>query len=524
MTPAPAGPDVERFRAAIAHRLGLSFDSSRTAFLSDLLAARLASTGQDPATYLSDCERGRDPEESRALARELTVGETYFLRNAAQFRALAESALPALVRQRDGGTPLTVLSAGCSSGEEAYSLAIILRECVVAPDSATIHAIDVNDDVLEKARAARYTAWSLRETPEEMVRRWFRRDGPDVILAESIRQAVTFEQRNLVLDDPDFWRPGRYDVIFCRNVLMYFTPEIARTVIQRIATSLRPRGYLFLGHAETLRGLSTQFQVCHTHGAFYYRHEPQQEESAAQDQPRTRRPARSPSPAQDQGRAASAAAGSESASAATVQPDRGWVDAIRVASEHVRRLTETERHGRRRQAPPDSARPGWDLRSALELLGRERFVDALGLVAALPPEAADDPDVLLLKAALLTHSGRLDQAEEACHRLLGLDPCSAGARYLLALCREGSGQDRWAVEQDRMAIHIDAAFAMPHVHLGLLHRRSGDVHSARQEFALALELLPDEEESRILLFGGGFTREVLIAMCRAETLSTGAVS
>lgn len=143
------------------------------------------------------------------------------------------------------------------------------------------------------------------------------------------------------------------------------------------------------------------------------------------------------------------------------------------------------------------------------------------MLSSLPPGSTGDPDVLLLKAVLLTHGGDLAVAEKACRELLGLDEMSAGAHYLMALCREDAGDRRGAVDHDQRAIYLDPGFAMPRLHLGLLARRAADPSGARRELEQALVLLQREEASRLLLFGGGFSREALIALCRAEFVSCG---
>ena len=140
---------------------------------------------------------------------------------------------------------------------------------------------------------------------------------------------------------------------------------------------------------------------------------------------------------------------------------------------------------------------------------------------ALPGGATADPDSLLLRAALLTHSGRLDDAERVCADLLGLDELNAGAHYLLALCREGRGDRAAAIDHDQVAVYLDPAFAMPRLHMGLLARRSGQADVARRELGLALPLLQREDTSRLLLFGGGFNRDTLTALCRAELGAAG---
>jgi chemotaxis protein methyltransferase CheR len=172
---------------------------------------------------------------------------------------------------------------------------------------------------------------------------------------------------------------------------------------------------------------------------------------------------------------------------------------------------------------PIAARPlgGWDPAPALDLLRRERFADALACLRRAPPAAGRDPDILLLEAALLAHSGRFSAADIACRRLLMLDGLNAGAHYLLALCREHEDDRDGAGEHDRIASYLDPAFAMPWLHLGLLARRGGDPPTARQALGQALILLQREDASRILLFGGGFGRAALSALCETALRECG---
>jgi chemotaxis protein methyltransferase CheR len=402
-----------------------------------------------------------------------------------------------------------VLSAGCASGEEAYSLAIILRENIPDPSwTISIRAVDISPTMLEKARRASYSTWSLRETSPELQRRWFNRDGGNFLLDRTIREAVVFEERNLVEDNPDLWKPASYDVVFCRNVIMYMIPENARAVARRIARSLVPGGYLFLGHAETLRGLSQDFHLEHTHDTFYYR-------SKGASESREQQPEYFLPPA--------AAAGLEILPA-LVEDGATWVEAIRRAAERIQALSDKTQsnHGGKSKATPMQAAS--HRAQLLDLLRQERFDDALAFAQTLPPESTADPDSLLLRSALLTHAGQLQGAEAACNELLCIDELNAGAHYLLALCMEGRGDIATAGEHDRVAAYLDPAFAMPRLHLGLLARRAGNRDAARIEFGHALTLLQQEDSLRLLLFGGGFRREALIALCRAEFVACGGQS
>ena len=500
MNPPGSACEVERFRAAIARELGLFFEDARLSLLANLLDRRATARACGRSSYLAELESGGLPGERAALAHELTIPETYLFRHIDQFHAFREVALSELLLARRAAGRMRVLSAGCATGDEAYSVAILLREAgfEMSPH-VFVRGVDVNPVVLERARRARFGSWALRETPPEVQRRWFREDGRELLLDESVRRLVRLEERNLVEDNAELWGESCYDVVFFRNVVMYFTPEHARAVVARIARALVPGGYLFLGHAETLRGLSHDFSLRQSHGAFYYQRKQAQLQPFAE---------------------CSDGSASRHALSACIAPeaDTGWADAISRASERIRTLSSAgdtcaPAQAARRTAP--------ELSSTLELLRRERFGQALDSLQALSSDASRHPDPLLLQAVLLAQSGDLARAEKVCQELLELDELNAGAHYALALCREGAGDRHGAAGHDRTAIHLDPAFSMPRLHLGLLARRAGDVAAARRELMQALVLLEREDASRVLLFGGGFRREALIALCRAELATCG---
>jgi chemotaxis protein methyltransferase CheR len=497
---------AQRFRDVISRSLGLQFDETRLPFLSEQLASRSQSNRQSNEDYLTQWERGAPRDEVRALAPALTVAETYFFRNRQQFRVLRELALPERWQAQAAPKRLRVLSAACASGEEAYSIAITAREALgEAAREVSIDAVDLNPSILEKARRARYNSWALRDTSAELQDRWFQADGHGGFsLDPSIREMVSFDEANLNDPDAKLWCAGPYDIVFCRNVLMYFAPPAMQAAVMRLARILTPGGYLFLGHAETLRGISQDFNLCHTHDTFYYR----VRDRLGADCAVASVPLES---------AGDFRAGNED----RTQPGPGtqaaanWSDVIEKATERVRSLTPG--------APSQAARSlgGNALPLALELLQQEHYDQALALIESLPAESARAENVRLLHAVLLTHRLRLDEAEAMCQALLVNDELNAGAYYLLALCRERAGDLQRAVEHDRYAIYLDPAFAMPRLHLGLLARRNQDPELARRELAQAHILLQREDASRLLLFGGGFNRETLLTLCRSELHACG---
>jgi chemotaxis protein methyltransferase CheR len=502
MRPPFSAADIDRFRGGIAYALGLQFEDARLGFLAEVLGRRLDTTRDTLDVYLARLEtESLSTDEARGLSQELTVPETYFFRNSDQFRAFTDLALPDRMRAQAATRRLRILSAGCASGEEAYSLAILVREAGLDPSwDVSILGIDVNPAIVSKATRALFSEWALRETPADVRQRWFTPVGRGFLLDDTVRAAVTFEERNLVRDEPHLWPPDSYDIVFFRNVLMYFTPENGQAVVTRIERALRPGGYLFLGVAETLRGLSTHFHLRHTHETFYYQRRDDVKGTTLQSSATT--------PSHGLTRTVMTA----------VEGADTWIDAIRRASERIETLTHSPQQpaSSRDRSSRAAARPTWDLDLARQLLQQERFAEALDSVQRLPPESGRDPDVLLLHAALLTHRGQLADAEAACRRLLDVDELSAGAHYLLALCREGARDRTGAVNHDQVAIYLDPSFAMPHLHLGLLARRAGDHAAARTELGQALPLLQREDSSRVLLFGGGFSRGALVALCRTE--------
>jgi chemotaxis protein methyltransferase CheR len=491
--------DLVRFRDAIVHQIGLQFDDAKLGFLGEVLQRRLSKLGHSSNDYLSALESRPSDGECPALARELTVGETYFFRNIEQFRVLADVVLPDRMNARGAGLPLRLLSAGCASGEEAYSIAMVAKETAPAWD-VDILAVDINPAALQKALHARYSTWALRETPADAQSKWFRLQGNELLLDKSIRSAVRFDTANLASDDPELWQPGRYDAVFCRNVLMYFSPEQMRAVIARIARSLAPGGFLFLGHAETLRGVSERFHLCHSHGTFYY-----SLKEGAEVSERTH---------------ATSVPKFASAPASPIALDQTWYATICQATERVARLVPGPIAPKSEGTPPLA----WTVAPAFDLLSRERFGEALDHIRARPHAMPADPDVLLLEATLLAHSGQLPAAEDACLRLLLVDEFNAGAHYVLALCREHAGQLERACEHDRVATYLDPDFAMPRLHLGLIAGRCGDRDTACRELQQALVLLKREDPSRLLLFGGGFNREALMTLCESALRENGALS
>jgi len=489
---------VEQFRAVVAGRLGLTLEGFATPALADLLKRRVAGHGGSCEDYLVRLASDRSWKEVGVLARELTVNETYFLRNREQFVVLAEVVLPARLQARAAERRLSLLSVGCASGEEAYTLAMVIRDVVSEPAwQVSIVGVDVNDVMLRKAERGRYSPWALRALPDRLRRRWFRADGQVLVLDEEIRGSVRFVERNLMDEDSELWRPGFYDAIFCRNVIMYLTRDGAAALVDRMVRALAPGGFLFLGHAENLRDYRGDLQVRHTHETFYY------QRGSTGIEP----PASVPGPAPPV--------------AVDVTGPQDWMSAIGSSTVRIRELAAKRPLPPRSPATLTAPGPG-GLKRALDLLRREHFAAALAVVESLPDGPESEPETLLLYAVLLIQCGRIDRAEETCGRLLARDGINAGAHYLLGLCRESAGDATGAARHNHAAAHLDPTFALPRLRLGILARRRGDVETARRELGHALVLLSREDPHRLLLFAGGFTRPALTTLCQSELAACGA--
>jgi chemotaxis protein methyltransferase CheR len=454
--------EVAWFRDLLAKWLGWTFSDGDAAQLGPLLDERARARRMSRGDYLHRVAARPWSNELTALIERLSITETYFFRHREQFRALREEALPERIAARSAQRVLRMLSVACSSGEEAYSLAITARDALPDGDWLIgVIGVDVNPQMLATAAAGQYSAWSLRETPDRIRRRWFQQDCSGYRVVPEAAELVQFRQYNVAEADDELWRPDQYDVIFCRNLLMYLTAPVASSLVARMTSALAPGGFLFLGHTDSLGAGPAGLELRHTSEAFYYR-----------------RPVRGAAP--------------------VPRP------ATPVRSEPVAAVIAEDAYNR-----------------AMVLLGEDRFADALELITQQSRDP-EKPRDRLLRGVLLAQTGRLSEAAETARRLIDHDVLDPDAHQLLGLCLEGTTSADEAVGQYRLAAYLDHGFALPRLRLGQLARRRGDERTAADELQRALRLLAGEDETRILLFGGGFGRIALTVLCRAELEACGA--
>ena len=270
---------LHAFAVELRRSLGLVFPPTRAEALEGGIVRAAAALGEVPASLLLRLADG-DRAAVAELAAELTIGETYFFRHPHHFDFLRET-LRKLAQGRDAGDPIRLWSAGCSSGEEAYSMAIAALEALGPHAQGTVEILgtDLNPVCLARAAEATYGEWSFRNVPPEVCERWFERDGARLRVAAGPRSMVRFTSRNL-LDGPPAplppyaWSRG-VDVIFCRNVLIYFDPAATEHVTAALALALAPGGVLIPGPSDPL--LRSPYLVVSTTSGLITYQRPQKE-------------------------------------------------------------------------------------------------------------------------------------------------------------------------------------------------------------------------------------------------------
>lgn len=257
---------LERLRAALSARSGLE---PPTWVLEARLADRIAALGLAGAdAYLELVTSGGGSRELELLVELLRVGETAFFRHRAHGQALVEAVIPALRTRKPGGT-LRAWSAGCASGEEAYTLALLLSRHLPG-QRLRVLGTDISKEALAVARARTYADAALTPVPAVLRSSGFEPAGHGRWrVADHVARLVTFEQRNLA----DGAYPRGFDLIWCRNVLIYFSPEARAQAVRRLVDSLDDGGFLFVGYAESLRDVPNLERV-RTPDAVLYRKRP----------------------------------------------------------------------------------------------------------------------------------------------------------------------------------------------------------------------------------------------------------
>ena len=263
IAPKPITPDeLRQLCDFLYQRTGMVFGEGKRYFVERRVFDRIAATAsRDFATWFSYL--WTSPTEAERLINAFTVNETYFYREEHQFRCMSDSLLPEIVRHKRPGDHVRIWSMPCSTGEEAYSIAIWLLENWRLVDAyhVEILASDVDTQALVEAAAGAYGARALSRLPEDVADRYFEPAiGGERRIIRDLQESVRFTQANLI-DAASVAAQGRFDIIFCRNLLIYYDEDSRKAAAGNLWGALNPGGFLCLGHSESMARICRRFEV-----------------------------------------------------------------------------------------------------------------------------------------------------------------------------------------------------------------------------------------------------------------------
>lgn len=454
-------------------RAGLALERARYEQVERAARKAMARAGiEDPARYAAQLAAGTLPLDS--LLDDVTVGETYFFRDPAHFELVRRRVLPPL-----RGRAVRAWSAGCSSGEEAYSLAILFEQEGIGATS-TVIGTDIAPAALARAREALYRPWSLRGPGAAWVRPWLRQEAGGLRLAQTIRARVRFSRLNLAADP----YPGRQDLIFCRNVLIYLAPAVVTQVAQGLFDALVPGGWLFTGPSDPPLGAHAPFQVeVIPEGMFYQR------PAATKARPAAGRIIRP------------IAAAARSVRLPWSAPSRGEharpppkPEPAPAPAAKARARAKAEAPEAQATAPP--AAPAGS--GAAAALAAGRYEEAARLSAG-----ASDPATIAIHLRALANGGDLAGALRVADEASARHPFSTELLHLRAVLLADLGRDEQALEALRSLLYLEPTLAMGHFLRGLLLRRAGATHAARRALQRARDLAGSAPPAAIVPLSDG---------------------
>lgn len=470
----------------IAHS-GLYFDRHNIKILERGLGKRMVTlridSYNDYYDYLTKNMERR--QELQKLLQLLTVGESFFFRLQGHFNALIETILPDIIKT-SGSRRIRFLSAGCSTGEEPYSLAMAVMEAVPDWKSRDIRILgaDINNHSLMRAMEGGYSSWKMRATEKRYLDKYFDRSGERYVVKDEVKTLVDFAHLDLraVHSLSSQLMTENFDVIFCRNVMIYFSTETIKKVVESFAAALKPGGYLFLGHSETLTDITAKFERQLEGGFSFYRKRDGQRPLIEEMHP--------------------------------AAPPVAKID----------KLPTPDRTIPRQQPASISAKPEEivDLDALYhEALAQKRaksYAVAENLFRQILARKPDHKDAIVGKAMILAYSGRFNESLEKCNMALLLDDLLPGAYFVRGFAFEMTGRKTEAIDEYRKAILLKMDFVMPHYQLGKLYSRSGRNKCGKRALKNSLKLLEQGGREAIIPYSGGLSGKVLLEQLRIEII------
>ena len=471
----------------VAERMGLHFPKERLDDLERGLERAAPDFGFKDAKACARwlLQSALTKKQIETLAGRLTVGETYFFRDKKSFDLLEDEVLPELIRKRRGTEKyLRIWSAGCATGEEPYSIAMLLLRLIpdIAEWNITILATDINNSFLEKARNGLYGEWSFREVPSWVKERFFKKAGKGHFeLLPAVRRTVTFFYHNLAEDAyPSLANnTNAMDLILCRNVLMYFNDKNQHEVVRKFHRCLVSGGWLMVGPAEISAVQSSPFLKEHSSGSTLYRKDAEICLFAGDNEP--------PLPL------------SASETSVSVSPPLRAMDEVAgdlAAPPFV--------------VPPASKKEEHTYAEALKLYEQGCYSDAEDKISALLAGDDNNGPALALLSRVHANQGRLTNAFDLCERAISADRLNPAYQYLLATILLEMGREEESKTCLNRTLYLDQDFALAHFALGNLFRRKGKKRESERHFKNALSVLRTYRPDNIVPQSEGITAERMI--------------
>lgn len=492
--------ELSQISELVAERMGLHFQTNRCRDLERGICSAAREFGFKDA---ESCVRWllKSPlskNQIEILASYLTVGETYFFREKKSFEILEKHVLPELIHSRqENKKSLRIWSAACATGEEPYSIAIVLSRMI--PDikdwNITILATDINPRFLDKAIEGIYTKWSFRDTPHWVKENYFNltEDGHFRLLP-SIKKLVTFSYQNLGEDSyPSLLNnTNAMDIIFCRNVLMYFPHNFAGKVIQKLHHSVLDNGWLIVSPCETSHVLFPQFATLNFSDVIFYRktivsHKLQDAISIFQDASCTLQEISQPS-----------------------HEDILIPEPVQEIMPSEPGLTEKTDNARKEDYQHEL------YLEAMELYRKGYYTEVIKQVEKLFSENGRSSMAMGLLVRAFANQGRLSEASGWCNKAIDGDKLNPSLHYLLATILQEQGAINEAIKSLKRALYIDPDFVLAHFTLGNLMKQQGRLKESRKHFDNALTLLHAYSNEDILLESESITagrlKEIITTM------------
>jgi len=256
--------DFEKFREFFYRKTGIMFDQSKRYFVDRRLVERIKATGHDSfKSYFIFVRFDTSGKELQNLINAFTVNETYFFREEYQFRCMVNKMLPEIVSRKKPGEIIKIWSIPCSTGEEPYSIAIYLLEYWKDIDKWDVEIVgsDIDTNALEKAKRGIYSERSVQNLPKHILQKYFTYLGNgDYQICEDLRNSIEFTRINIV-DPKETKRYRGFDIVFCRNLLIYFDDLSRKLAAENIYDAMNPGGFICLGHSESMSRITSIFQI-----------------------------------------------------------------------------------------------------------------------------------------------------------------------------------------------------------------------------------------------------------------------